>query len=35
VILDIMLPGEDGLILLKKLRSRESTRNLPPRITYK
>jgi two-component system alkaline phosphatase synthesis response regulator PhoP len=24
-----MLPGEDGLILLKKLRSRESTRNLP------
>jgi two-component system alkaline phosphatase synthesis response regulator PhoP len=29
VILDIMLPGEDGLALLKKLRSRESTRNLP------
>jgi two-component system alkaline phosphatase synthesis response regulator PhoP len=29
VILDIMLPGEDGLVLLKKLRSRESTRNLP------
>jgi two-component system alkaline phosphatase synthesis response regulator PhoP len=28
-ILDIMLPGEDGLALLKKLRSRESTRNLP------
>jgi two-component system alkaline phosphatase synthesis response regulator PhoP len=28
-ILDIMLPGEDGLALLKKLRSRESTKNLP------
>jgi two-component system alkaline phosphatase synthesis response regulator PhoP len=29
IILDIMLPGEDGLALLKKLRSRESTKNLP------
>ena len=29
IILDIMLPGEDGLGLLKKLRSRESTRNIP------
>jgi two-component system alkaline phosphatase synthesis response regulator PhoP len=29
IILDIMLPGEDGLGLLKKLRSRESTKNLP------
>ncbi|MDR1596079.1 MAG: response regulator transcription factor [Treponema sp.] len=29
VILDIMLPGEDGLVLLKKLRFRESTKNLP------
>jgi two-component system alkaline phosphatase synthesis response regulator PhoP len=29
IILDIMLPGEDGLSLLKKLRSRESTKNIP------
>jgi two-component system alkaline phosphatase synthesis response regulator PhoP len=29
IILDIMLPGEDGLALLKKLRSRESTKSLP------
>jgi two-component system alkaline phosphatase synthesis response regulator PhoP len=29
VILDIMLPGEDGLSLLKKLRFREPTKNLP------
>jgi two-component system alkaline phosphatase synthesis response regulator PhoP len=29
IILDIMLPGEDGLALLKKLRSRESTKNIP------
>jgi two-component system alkaline phosphatase synthesis response regulator PhoP len=29
IILDIMLPGEDGLALLKKLRSRESTKKLP------
>jgi two-component system alkaline phosphatase synthesis response regulator PhoP len=29
VILDIMLPGEDGLAILKRLRSREPTRRLP------
>jgi two-component system alkaline phosphatase synthesis response regulator PhoP len=29
VILDIMLPGEDGLAILKRLRSRESTKRLP------
>jgi two-component system alkaline phosphatase synthesis response regulator PhoP len=29
IILDIMLPGEDGLALLKKLRSRESTKKVP------
>ncbi|MDR0597676.1 MAG: response regulator transcription factor [Treponema sp.] len=29
IILDIMLPGEDGLALLKKLRSRESTKKIP------
>ena len=29
IILDIMLPGEDGLALLQKLRSRESAKNLP------
>jgi two-component system alkaline phosphatase synthesis response regulator PhoP len=29
IILDIMLPGEDGLSLLKKLRSRESTKSIP------
>ena len=29
VILDIMLPGEDGLSILKKLRIRSETRNLP------
>jgi two-component system alkaline phosphatase synthesis response regulator PhoP len=29
IILDIMLPGEDGLVLLKKLRSRESTKSIP------
>ena len=29
VILDIMLPGEDGLTILKKLRQNPSTKNLP------
>jgi two-component system alkaline phosphatase synthesis response regulator PhoP len=29
VILDIMLPGEDGLAILKRLRSGEATRKLP------
>jgi two-component system alkaline phosphatase synthesis response regulator PhoP len=29
IILDIMLPGEDGLGILKKLRSRESTKAIP------
>ncbi|MDR2136276.1 MAG: response regulator transcription factor [Treponema sp.] len=29
VILDIMLPGEDGLAILKRLRSGESTKKLP------
>jgi two-component system alkaline phosphatase synthesis response regulator PhoP len=29
VILDIMLPGEDGMAILKRLRSRESTKKLP------
>lgn len=29
VILDIMLPGEDGLSILKRLRSRPATRKLP------
>ncbi|MDR0642178.1 MAG: response regulator transcription factor [Treponema sp.] len=29
VILDIMLPGEDGLAILKRLRSHEPTRRLP------
>ncbi len=29
VILDIMLPGEDGLSILKKLRTRSETENLP------
>jgi two-component system alkaline phosphatase synthesis response regulator PhoP len=29
VILDIMLPGEDGLAILKKLRSSESTKRIP------
>jgi two-component system alkaline phosphatase synthesis response regulator PhoP len=29
VILDIMLPGEDGLAILRKLRSNESTKALP------
>jgi two-component system alkaline phosphatase synthesis response regulator PhoP len=29
VILDIMLPGEDGLSILKRLRSRNGTRKLP------
>jgi two-component system alkaline phosphatase synthesis response regulator PhoP len=29
VILDIMLPGEDGLAILRKLRSSESTRRVP------
>jgi two-component system alkaline phosphatase synthesis response regulator PhoP len=29
VILDIMLPGEDGLAILKRLRAGESTRKLP------
>jgi two-component system alkaline phosphatase synthesis response regulator PhoP len=29
VILDIMLPGEDGLAILKKLRSREVSKKLP------
>lgn len=28
-ILDIMLPGEDGLSILKRLRSQENTRNIP------
>lgn len=28
-ILDIMLPGEDGLSILKRLRAQESTRNVP------
>lgn len=29
ILLDIMLPGEDGLSVLKKLRANEATRNLP------
>ncbi|MDR0635525.1 MAG: response regulator transcription factor [Treponema sp.] len=29
VVLDIMLPGEDGLVILKKLRSNESTKKIP------
>lgn len=29
VILDIMLPGEDGLVILRKLRSSESTKRIP------
>ncbi|MBP3702249.1 MAG: response regulator transcription factor [Lachnospiraceae bacterium] len=29
IILDIMLPGESGLEILKKLRKKEETRNLP------
>jgi two-component system alkaline phosphatase synthesis response regulator PhoP len=29
VILDIMLPGEDGLVILKRLRSAEATRKMP------
>ncbi|MDR1586455.1 MAG: response regulator transcription factor [Treponema sp.] len=29
VILDIMLPGEDGLAILKRLRSAESTKRIP------
>jgi two-component system alkaline phosphatase synthesis response regulator PhoP len=29
VILDIMLPGEDGLAILRRLRSHESTKRLP------
>lgn len=29
VMLDIMLPGEDGLAILKKLRAKESTRGIP------
>ncbi|MDR1024704.1 MAG: response regulator transcription factor [Treponema sp.] len=29
VILDIMLPGEDGLVILKRLRSGETTKKLP------
>ena len=29
VILDVMLPGEDGLEILKKLRLGAATRNLP------
>jgi two-component system alkaline phosphatase synthesis response regulator PhoP len=29
VILDIMLPGEDGLAILKKLRSSEATKKIP------
>ncbi|MBO4437461.1 MAG: response regulator transcription factor [Fibrobacter sp.] len=28
-ILDIMLPGEDGLCILKRLRAQENTRNVP------
>lgn len=28
-ILDIMLPGEDGLSILKRLRAQESTKNVP------
>lgn len=29
ILLDIMLPGEDGLQILKKLRNSEKTRNIP------
>lgn len=29
VLLDIMLPGEDGLTILKRLKSRENERNIP------
>lgn len=29
ILLDIMLPGEDGLSVLKRLRANEATRNLP------
>ena len=28
-ILDIMLPGEDGLSILRRLRAQENTRNVP------
>lgn len=28
-ILDIMLPGEDGLSILKRLRAQENTKNVP------
>ncbi len=29
VLLDVMLPGEDGFLILQKLRARESTREIP------
>ena len=29
VMLDIMLPGEDGLAILQKIRSKETTRGIP------
>lgn len=29
ILLDIMLPGEDGISILKDIRSREDTRNIP------
>ena len=29
IMLDIMLPGEDGIAILKRLKSREHTRNIP------
>lgn len=29
VLLDVMLPGEDGFLILQKLRARESTRGIP------
>ncbi|MBQ8248560.1 MAG: response regulator transcription factor [Clostridia bacterium] len=29
ILLDIMLPGDDGLVLLRKLRSHERTKNIP------
>ncbi len=32
ILLDIMLPGEDGLSILKKLRGRADTRTLPVRL---
>ncbi len=33
ILLDIMLPGEDGISILKKLRADQSTRNIPVIMT--